>query len=421
MNVHHESADPVLPDWRPLIDGALAERARSVVEQIAQAHAAVPLETENALRAAERALFFGYLAQDWPARGFEDLAERCLDRALVAFDSQPAVAKGLHGGVAGIAWVVQHLVCPIDSEEAAFNSWIDEAVLDLVATTPWPGEYDLISGLVGYGVYALERRPHPHSMECLARVVARLTEEALIVEHGVTWLSKPEFLLPQVRVTFPDGYYDLGVAHGVPGVIAFLAAARAAGLESPELRALYEGAVSWTLAQRLGPECDSAFPYCVQLGTTGDAARSAWCYGDPGVAATLYAAARAVGDQGLEREALALARHASERSIETCGVADAGVCHGAAGLAHVYNRLWQGSGDQTFALAARQWIERALSLQRPGSGIAGFQAWGNGAELLWTDDYSFLSGVCGIGLALLAAISTFEPAWDRLLLTSLHT
>jgi hypothetical protein len=40
-------------------------------------------------------------------------------------------------------------------------------------------------------------------------------------------------------------------------------------------------------------------------------------------------------------------------------------------------------------------------------------------ELAWGADRSFVNGTCGIGLSLLAATSTLDPAWDRLLAASL--
>ena len=39
-------------------------------------------------------------------------------------------------------------------------------------------------------------------------------------------------------------------------------------------------------------------------------------------------------------------------------------------------------------------------------------------ELVWTADAGFLIGSAGVALALLAAVSGVEPAWDRLLVAS---
>jgi hypothetical protein len=38
------------------------------------------------------------------------------------------------------------------------------------------------------------------------------------------------------------------------------------------------------------------------------------------------------------------------------------LCHGSAGLAHPFNRMYQMTADQTLADAARFWVERTLEL-----------------------------------------------------------
>ena len=83
--------------------------------------------------------------------------------------------------------------------------------------------------------------------------------------------------------------------------------------------------------------------------------------------------------------------------------------------------------------AARLWIERTLDYQREGRemgrGIAGFPAYrpdgapedraeGEAPKFVWDDDPGFLTGAAGVGLALLAATSDVEPAWDRVLAIS---
>ena len=97
------------------------------------------------------------------------------------------------------------------------------------------------------------------------------------------------------------------------------------------------------------------------------------------------------------------------------------MCHGAAGLAHVFNRLFQATGDESFLMAARYWFERTLELRRPGEGIAGFSAYrppNDGQEEYWDDQVGILEGAAGIALALLAATTEIEPEWDRMLLLS---
>jgi hypothetical protein len=114
--------------------------------------------------------------------------------------------------------------------------------------------------------------------------------------------------------------------------------------------------------------------------------------------------ADAVGEVPWDREALAFARRAAGRGCVDSGAVDPGLRQGAAGTAHLCNRLFQGTGQEPFADAARAGFGSLLETRRRDEGIGGFQV-----------DPGFLNGAAGIGLALLAAISSVEPAWDRLL------
>src|SRR5206468_11796483 len=95
-------------------------------------------------------------------------------------------------------------------------------------------------------------------------------------------------------------------------------------------------------------------------------------YGDAGVAVPEPRGAHAEGGAGLAAKAVAVAVDAANRPFPRTGVVDAGICHGAAGLAHIYNRMYQASGDNRLREAACSWYERTLDLRRPGRGIAGF-------------------------------------------------
>jgi hypothetical protein len=175
-------------------------------------------------------------------------------------------------------------------------------------------------------------------------------------------------------------------------------------------------AVSWLLAHRLGGSFP--FPSLVVPGEPPRAATPAWCYGNPAVAAALLVAARASSEPDLEREALALAVEAAVRPLEGAATEDAGLCHGAAGIAHIYNRLHQATGDVRFREAALAWYLRVLEL-RGERGVGGYLYWHGprGTSHLQALP-GLLMGAAGTALALLAAVDDVEPQWDRALLVS---
>jgi len=413
--------------WQPLLTGTLKDRAaeslRAILDDLTSPGQDVTGDPSLAGGSAGRALLHGYLALSrWDGEHVE-MAKRCLRHAVDASAEKPMEAS-LYSGLTGVGWALAHLrdrVPGLDGEGECAE--IVEVLLHHLGQSPWPADYDLISGLVGFGVYALERltvganAAQLAAVACLERVVERLAETSEQRSEGVTWWTNPAWLPAEARKKSPGGYYNLGLAHGVPGVIALLGLACAAGIASDEAKNLLDGAVNWLLA-RQGP---GGFAAWVEPEISNGPARLAWCYGDPGVAVALLGAARCVAEPAWEREAIVIARRAARRPAEQAGVRDAGLCHGAAGLGHLFNRTFQATGEPEFADAARFWFERTLAMRRPGQGIGGYQAWqlGDDGKPTWVTDSGLLTGSTGIALALLAATTAVEPAWDRMLLTAI--
>ena len=59
-------------------------------------------------------------------------------------------------------------------------------------------------------------------------------------------------------------------------------------------------------------------------------------------------------------------------------------------------------------------------MRQPGRGVGGFSALAarEDGTRYWQDDPGILTGAAGVAMALLAATTTIEPAWDRMLLLS---
>jgi hypothetical protein len=434
--------------WEILLDGTLKERASECMQAILEDLALVKGQSSGdaslAGGLAGQAILHGYLAQAGHGPEHADAAVRCLQEAVTAV-SNKLIEASLYGGLTGVGWALSHLQkCWPGFDGEIDAAEIDEVLLRHLAQSSWRDNYDLVSGLVGFGVYALERLPRPAAVACLERVIDRLAETAERREDGVTWWTNPAWLPAEGQQKSPRGYYNLGLAHGVPGVIALLGLACAAGVASAKAGPLLHGPVEWLLA-RQGPRGFAAwvepevtrvvarFPdratedwsgpeTAPQLeGISSWPARLAWCYGDPGVAVALLGAARNVAEPAWEREAIVIARRAARRPSEQAGVRDAGLCHGAAGLGHLFNRTFQATREPEFADAARFWFERTLTMRRPGEGIGGYQAWqlGGDGNPTWITDRGLLTGSTGIALALLAATTSVEPVWDRVLLTAI--
>jgi len=416
-------------EWKPLLQGDLAEQASQSVQEIAAAlESSVPTEGGRSSSIAGgqsgEALFYTYLALHTGDEAAAERAAQLVEQAAEALAVQP-LPPNLYTGFAGVAWTMEHLrgrLFEDDGDEDDPVEEIDEALAIPLRRSPWLGDYDLITGLVGLAVYALERLPRPAAVSLLTSIVDRLSERADISEEGAAWFTRPEDLPEWQREYHPRGNYNLGVAHGLPAVVAVLAGAAAAGIE--KAGPLLHDSARFLLARRQDPSVGSSFSTAYAPWEPPSGSRLAWCYGDPGVAAALLAAARAAGEPAWERAALEIALAAAERTGPATGIRDAGICHGAAGLGHLFNRMYHTTGEKRLGEAARFWFERALAFREPGQGIGGYRSWGvlgGPDELGWRDDSGFLEGTAGVGLALLGAVSEVEPAWDRILTVSVRT
>ena len=290
---------------------------------------------------------------------------------------------------------------PLESLDVAMLGQLRDSVEHL--------DYDLVSGIAGLGIIALERWPRPSAAECLELVVTRLCERAERSQGVARLLTRPEHLPPRDRSAFPNGYYVLGLAHGIAAVIVLLAGAVARGVGGVGARGLLDESVRFLLSI---DQPGRPFPYWTGPGVPLAPARSAWCHGDPGIGLALLAASRAVAEPVWEREARRVLLRAARRPPEESGVEDPGLCHGAAGLAHMFHRAHRMTLEPELQAASTYWFERTLDmldedLERTRTGTASCIPAG------------FLTGKAGIGLALLSTIAPVKPRWDRVLGISL--
>jgi hypothetical protein len=347
------------PPWRPLLSGQLAARALAAARDIAGVTACGIIHAPRRPVPQETAL--------WETSLASGLAGQCLLHAYLA----------LHGDG--------------DAHAETAMTQLDQAT-DAAAVLPMTAS--LYFGLPGVAWAA-------------DHLAGRL-----FVQHHDPHRDLDGILQRSVRR--PS---CLGMAEGIAGVIAFLGAACHAGISVGVSRPLLAASISWLLARERPPDSGYRFPVFHFPGAQPISSRLAWWVGDLGIAASLHMAARGAAEPAWEtaarRVALAAASRAHTRFTEP------GLAIGAAGAGHLFNRLHQATGEADLAGAARLLMRRALALREPGCGIAGFRVAPRGDLEGWWDDPGFLHGATGIGLALLAAVSPVEPAWDRVLLLSL--
>lgn len=412
--------------WKSLLSGALRARAIESIADIARdlrpfarviARGEEPIDPTLAGGIAGIALFFAYLDRAGLSDSADAIARDLIQTAVEAVE-RIDVPFGFLSGLTGVAWAAEHTRATLfeASDEDPLTE-IDDAVLNILnAGLDWQYKHDIFDGLVGIGNYSMQRPPSDASRTALVQVVRHLNAAAQRDAHGACWMREGrELEPPHERWTIAEPYVPLGVARGQAGVIAFLAKVVRLERSGSEARDLLRDAVKYFLSCRETEESESLFPLAVVGSRHIGPSHLSWCYGDLGACLAICHAARALDDVPLFEEARTIARSIALRPPRLEDSIDACLCHGTAGAGHILNRMSDEFGDRDLRLAAQEWFKLTLRLNAHRTGIGGYLFNWQGASRPLP---GFVRGSSGVGLALLAAVSTVEPNWDRALLIS---
>lgn len=288
-------------------------------------------------------------------------------------------------------------------------------------------DYDVFEGFTGIGRYLLAFADYPELRKALNAVLTylvRLSENKIIDGQSVPGWHIPasNLVLPQEKIDFPYGSFNCGVAHGIPGPLALLSLSLSAGVEVPgqrqAIRRIAEWLLRWKQEDKYGPFWPQWVAWETQQSGIGvsDWRREAWCYGNLGVARTLWLAGKALDKPDWQQISLDTFVALAHRPEEDWNIHAPTLCHGWAGLLQMTQRMYADSGaDQLNAVRER--LAWRILESFDGSTPFGF------SEVIKTEHETsvlhspgLLQGAVGAVLALLGLYSAQEPDWDQVLL-----
>jgi lantibiotic modifying enzyme len=361
--------------------------------------------------------------------------QRLLRRAAEATAGSPMTTAGLYSGTAGFAWVLAEFTRREPRYRKSLRSTatrLAEQVSTLPRVEPGEGipqqEYDVIAGAAGQLAtlarlaQVLEESPGDPvvtAAESLVEYLARVTgTDGAGRPH---WYVAPRFYpaaFPWYRECFPHGMYNLGVAHGMPGVLAALCAAAEAGLSAAIARDRVGAMASWLAGHQLdepgGPgwaPALSADPVtrAPVFDPGQEPGRAAWCYGTPGVAITLFSAADVLAEPGLAAVAGAALDRVTRSSAHERQAFAPTLCHGQAGLLMIGRRAHAWTGADRFLVMQDECL-RALAEAADERNTYVFADEPAAGKIV--QNPGMLTGAAGILLALCGTASPAAAGWD---------
>lgn len=319
----------------------------------------------------------------------------------------------LSSGLAGQAWLLEYLnQSNFDDYDAQLLSDVDTLFYDALNHQPWAGEIEYVLGLAGYAPYAARRSKFTDQSALYGVIVKNFASIAQHLDDDhISW-SQPAhsvYRFDKDNLTKPE--FNLGLAHGVPGIIAALLPALKIDSLREQTKSLVTQSCDWLLAQQNpNQEDECRFGTCV-----GDEHRSrlGWCYGDLTIALTLARAGHALDKANYLESALAIALKATKRDAKSAAINDAGLCHGSVGLVVIFQLLNRLLPHPDLQKATYYWLDYSLNTYQE-KGLEAFYSF-NGVSQQLEKEHGFLMGYSGIGMAFVSLL-TGEFDWTECLL-----
>ena len=364
-------------------------------------------------------LLFAYLSKSFPEKKYLEATFDFLDQLSDSL-SDEELNYNMSAGVAGIAFVFQHLrnLGILDKDDDINLSDLDEFIIQGVEQDFRTGNWDPLHGMTGLGIYFLERNKETGEKKYLEIIVDHLTEMRTDVGEYKVWIT-PGF------GKYSNDNYNFGTAHGMPGVISFLAQVYASEIRQDEIEKIISVSLPFLLMHELVDDV-YCFPNAIDVipkkGKEEPYSRLAWCYGDLCMAFALIHSGIALQNDEWKSKGIEVALKTTKRMFENSGCNDAPFCHGSIGLVHMYHRLYTLTKNETFKSASQKWL--AISIQefyRPGEWAGGyfFRTFNEEKSIFeHIPQYSLLEGSAGIALVYLSFLFDVKPEWDIIFLTN---
>jgi lantibiotic modifying enzyme len=342
---------------------------------------------------------------------YEDLFEDI--ESLIDKLSNTEYTNGGISGLAGVLYVLNTIkeIYPEFNDIDELIEQIDQLVLDAFNQLLLIKNYDALHGATGIIIVYLYN-PDKYKVqieEYINSVYDVFTDKTNLVKFS-------KFNDETLKYEFKSGYSNSSLSHGISGMLVTLSKVYKLNWHRQKVEGVCENLLSLLNSFKLINE-DSCFTNI--LPNTNKTTRLAWCVGDIGIALAYWHIGSNLMNESYKLEAIQLLKKCATRSdLKNNLVYDAGFCHGTSGIAHIFNKFYFFTKDNTFSNISQYWLNQTIDKSIYKDGLAGFKAWQ--ADLGWQNESGLLEGISGIGLVLLSFLTdeTNELCWDRCFLVS---
>jgi len=302
-------------------------------------------------------LLFSQLDQLFPNEKWDAVAHNYVLEIKKSIEEHSIHSLSMFGGITGICFSIYEASRNKTRYEKLLNSlhtillrFIEKSYFSPLKEnlnsnkSSSPLLYDVIQGVSGIGNYFL-KNPEEIFLPVLEEILNLLVKLTGTLEvegkkvpgwHLTTELQLNEFDAKR----YPKGNFNLGLAHGIPGVLSFLAKAYHQRIIVQGHREAIQRIVEWIKKWRMKEKeiyfWDATISFEDELlekkPSHSHPARQGWCYGSPGITRSLYLAGVALNNKELVEYALESFHSVFEMNQQDWQLPGPTFCHGTSGL-----------------------------------------------------------------------------------------
>lgn len=390
--------------------------------------------TSNMLGDAAMALCFGVAAKQTQTQSFYSTAFKYAKAAFDGINSGGFSSVGLFGGISGMAYVFKYL-SDIEDRYVKISEVFDQKVQEQLEATlknidKAGGEhssvYDLIGGLTGLCNYLLLSAKYDNKSYALLRDVLDLFKFWSNIEKSLGFHTSSLNSTGYEKSTdekYNSVSLNLGLAHGIAGPLSLLSFANNMGLTVPDDKDtasnIFRMIEKSTWSSEYGLEVPGVyFPEVTVDRVEKHITRSAWCYGNPGVARAISLAGISFGEQEWVALSGDLAVSICNKPLEALQIEAPILCHGRLGTSLILKRMSEDYSSDYLSDLCKNKSEELLETviaEFKDDTASGYYNYSSSIDPY--EDISIMDGSVGIMMALLTYYKR-EPqlTWEQILL-----
>lgn len=310
-------------------------------------------------------MLYAELHAHFPNEGWDEIGHQYLSVLVKEIGISGIQTSSMFSGAAGIGLSTLCLSQDFKLYQK-FMSRINDYLLDTVPKKIsvcseqdiYMTDYDVIegiSGIVSYLLLLTEEKSMKRLLRETLEFLIRITDD--IERHGEKvpgWhIPSEHHFTQQEKDLYPKGSFNLGLAHGISGIIVVLSKALITGIKVKGQEQSIKKMVEFLIQFANKDETHLFWKGFISFeefksgkaSNKVDFRRDAWCYGNPGVCLALLYAGKALE----KNEYTELAIHTLEETIkELHGIYSPTFCHGFAGISQILLKANEIIGEKYF-------------------------------------------------------------------------